>query len=145
MRIRDWSSDVCSSDLYDDAPRSGNQAHRRRCEDQHDAQAQEAKPPRIGQGASRLAERESLHRGDVGTAATCRKKRHRRLGLRGNHPIGRLSASRVQARSEEHTSELQSLMRRSYAVFCLKTKTNTQLHSHHKYKERKTHMLMQDK
>src|SRR3546814_7252086 len=28
-------------------------------------------------------------------------------------------------RSEEHTSELQSLMRTSYAVFCLKTKTNT--------------------
>src|SRR3546814_3031268 len=29
------------------------------------------------------------------------------------------------SRSEEHTSELQSLMRISYAVFCLKTKTNT--------------------
>src|SRR3546814_1933503 len=28
----------------------------------------------------------------------------------------------LQVRSEEHTSELQSLMRRSYAVFCLKTK-----------------------
>src|SRR3546814_7922570 len=32
-------------------------------------------------------------------------------------------------RSEEHTSELQSLMRISYAVFCLKKQTNTQLHS----------------
>src|SRR3546814_9736381 len=31
----------------------------------------------------------------------------------------------VQARSEEHTSELQSLMRISYAVFCLKKKTHT--------------------
>src|SRR3546814_2324939 len=31
----------------------------------------------------------------------------------------------VQARSEEHTSELQSLMRISYAVFCLKKKTQT--------------------
>src|SRR3546814_8181987 len=30
----------------------------------------------------------------------------------------------VQLRSEEHTSELQSLMRNSYAVFCLKKKTN---------------------
>src|SRR3546814_10614317 len=30
-------------------------------------------------------------------------------------------------RSEEHTSELQSLMRNSYAVFCLKKKTNTQI------------------
>src|SRR3546814_9204419 len=33
------------------------------------------------------------------------------------------------ARSEEHTSELQSLMRISYAVFCLKKKTNTKYHS----------------
>src|SRR3546814_2644232 len=32
----------------------------------------------------------------------------------------------VRARSEEHTSELQSLMRLSYAVFCLKTKTDKQ-------------------
>src|SRR3546814_5570434 len=32
----------------------------------------------------------------------------------------------VQPRSEEHTSELQSLMRLSYAVFCLKKKTTKQ-------------------
>src|SRR3546814_4663598 len=32
------------------------------------------------------------------------------------------------ARSEEHTSELQSLMRNPYAVFCLKTKTNNTKH-----------------
>src|SRR3546814_9548612 len=37
-----------------------------------------------------------------------------------------------QARSEEHHSELQSLMRTSYAVFCLKKKiTNTTHHDHH--------------
>src|SRR3546814_4098145 len=35
------------------------------------------------------------------------------------------------ARSEEHTSELQSLMRISYAVFCLKKKTNTMYESIH--------------
>src|SRR3546814_10786170 len=34
-----------------------------------------------------------------------------------------LSSRPVRARSEEHTSELQSLMRISYAVFCLKNKT----------------------
>src|SRR3546814_3411630 len=34
----------------------------------------------------------------------------------------------IQSRSEEHTSELQSLMRISYAVFCLKTKNNTKKH-----------------
>src|SRR3546814_10232094 len=33
-----------------------------------------------------------------------------------------------EGRSEEHTSELQSLMRISYAVFCLKKKTNTHIH-----------------
>src|SRR3546814_6653268 len=34
-------------------------------------------------------------------------------------------------RSEEHTSELQSLMRNSYAVFCLKKKTKTNKHTHY--------------
>src|SRR3546814_1243469 len=42
-------------------------------------------------------------------------------GRRQLHPVGDDAAGRL--RSEEHTSELQSLMRISYAVFCLKTKT----------------------
>src|SRR3546814_6660812 len=37
---------------------------------------------------------------------------------------------RAHDRSEEHTSELQSLMRISYAVFCLKKKTKQQIHTH---------------
>src|SRR3546814_10299288 len=37
----------------------------------------------------------------------------------------------VIGRSEEHTSELQSLMRISYAVFCLKKKTQTKIHITH--------------
>src|SRR3546814_7883017 len=37
-----------------------------------------------------------------------------------------------QLRSEEHTSELQSLMRISYAVFCLKKKNNTNMKKPHK-------------
>src|SRR3546814_9398779 len=37
---------------------------------------------------------------------------------------------RVLVRSEEHTSELQSLMRTSYAVFCLKNKTHTKKITH---------------
>src|SRR3546814_9509244 len=40
------------------------------------------------------------------------------------HPLG-APADFAYIRSEEHTSELQSLMRISYAVFCLKKKTNT--------------------
>src|SRR3546814_8041450 len=47
----------------------------------------------------------------------------RRFGGVGEHVGGRVGPPREQ-RSEEHTSELQSLMRISYAVFCLKT-TNT--------------------
>src|SRR3546814_10043518 len=39
-------------------------------------------------------------------------------------PFGGVKQSGLGARSEEHTSELQSLMRISYAVFCLKKKTN---------------------
>src|SRR3546814_10496566 len=38
--------------------------------------------------------------------------------------VGAIKAVEASARSEEHTSELQSLMRISYAVFCLKKKTN---------------------
>src|SRR3546814_4833506 len=43
----------------------------------------------------------------------------------GMHPADSIRAF-AALRSEEHTSELQSLMRISYAVFCLKKKTNTQ-------------------
>src|SRR3546814_7945371 len=51
------------------------------------------------------------------------------LGLREDKPAEDIVAETPQpveraGRSEEHTSELQSLMRNSYAVFCLKKKTN---------------------
>src|SRR3546814_7634058 len=58
-------------------------------------------------------------------------RQRRRCGLRrecaaGCGPDARGSLGGVRAnRSEEHTSELQSLMRISYAVFCLKKKNNT--------------------
>src|SRR3546814_10087254 len=45
------------------------------------------------------------------------------------HAAGR-ALRRMQQRSEEHTSELQSLMRISYAVFCLKKKTTKSLRQH---------------
>src|SRR3546814_5440028 len=41
-------------------------------------------------------------------------------------------------RSEEHTSELQSLMRISYAVFCLKKKKKQEIHVEHHSKKKKT-------
>src|SRR3546814_6577709 len=43
----------------------------------------------------------------------------------GSGRVGQLTAEHCSERSEEHTSELQSLMRISYAVFCLKKKNNT--------------------
>src|SRR3546814_5780547 len=49
-----------------------------------------------------------------------RERIGRRAGKTGQH-----LAVLAQARSEEHTSELQSLMRISYAVFCLKKKNNS--------------------
>src|SRR3546814_6511617 len=45
-----------------------------------------------------------------------------RIDRRSSKSVGWISATRPQPRSEEHTSELQSLMRSSYAVFCLKKK-----------------------
>src|SRR3546814_7259635 len=46
---------------------------------------------------------------------------------RSNRARSALGADAGRRRSEEHTSELQSLMRISYAVFCLKKKTNTKI------------------
>src|SRR3546814_9801823 len=60
----------------------------------------------------------------------CRTRfgRYRRPPVTGIHPAGKKSAV-TPNRSEEHTSELQSLMRISYAVFCLKKKTTKQKHN----------------
>src|SRR3546814_3723606 len=53
------------------------------------------------------------------------------------------ATARTAARSEEHTSELQSLMRISYAVFCLKKK-NTNIISHHQHEQHMRHILITD-
>src|SRR3546814_5951153 len=55
-------------------------------------------------------------------------QRPSRLGLRLGEEggSGEQGADQPTRRSEEHTSELQSLMRISYAVFCLKKKNNTE-------------------
>src|SRR3546814_10905403 len=52
-------------------------------------------------------------------------------------PPPRLRARR--GRSEEHTSELQSLMRISYAVFCLKKKNKQYINKHNNTKKHKKH------
>src|SRR3546814_7078223 len=108
MRISDWSSDVCSSDLQHlaaagadgrgaDVGAAGavNIAHRRAT-----AGLALAIGPAFGPTPHRVEDVEQIP------------------ALRGQ-PIF------VTRRSEEHTSELQSLMRISYAVFCLKKKKKT--------------------
>src|SRR3546814_4723219 len=62
---------------------------------------------------------------DARGSQLCGVHRHDRPVLLHHHVGGHLLAIE---RSEEHTSELQSLMRISYAVFCLKKKTNTHTH-----------------
>src|SRR3546814_6554109 len=52
--------------------------------------------------------------------------------------LRQLSAHVRQRRSEEHTSELQSLMRISYAVFCLKKKNKTKINTQKTYKKTRT-------
>src|SRR3546814_7203033 len=50
------------------------------------------------------------------------------IGEVDRHRADEIAAALATVRSEEHTSELQSLMRISYAVFCLKKKKNILLH-----------------
>src|SRR3546814_8078491 len=121
MRISDWSSDVCSSDLLDSWYWNAGCRHHRR------------------------TRRQRFHRGISCVAAA---------GFADGHPVvlSRDTAERHAAdRSEEHTSELQSLMRHSYAVFCLKkqqhtsyTKTNNTIPStpykHSDIKHNKTYL-----
>src|SRR3546814_10486011 len=84
----------------------------------------------------------ALFRRTTGYAGT----HHRRPGRR-RRPRRHLWRTRhrqdiADARSEEHTSELQSLMRNSYAVFCLKKKKRHRgdnIHNHHEEHNRNTY------
>src|SRR3546814_2821685 len=75
------------------------------------------------------ADRRQSHHGRSGrTQARDRRGRSRSAAgseKRGGRPIEGRGPHRRHGRSEEHTSELQSLMRISYAVFCLKKKKTT--------------------
>src|SRR3546814_10566285 len=64
------------------------------------------------------------------------RRRLRRPRRRGGDPAGSQRRRQDEHRSEEHTSELQSLMRISYAVFCLKKKK-------HKYTTEKLQRIKQ--
>src|SRR3546814_2473948 len=98
MRISDWSSDVCSSDLL------GGCVHDQFLSIRKGRLRPGSKPP-WGERVLKAG----LVVGSDGQAAAV--LRHR------------VAASSAVSRSEEHTSELQSLMRISYAGFCLTQKT----------------------
>src|SRR3546814_3184492 len=131
MRISDWSSDVCSSDLcrnrwasfneivFDEPAQlpAGRRAQSRRFEGFGSCALKEkiatgreikADDVRANNAVPKVRARAAHHRGR--TALAC--------GTRG-------AARPLHQRSEEQTSELQSLMRISYAVFCLKTQKIT--------------------
>src|SRR3546814_6795529 len=114
MRISDWSSDVCSSDLGPTAfPRRGEGGH---------APGGCAAAAATGRAAARPGLAPAVCAATVGPAPA-----HR--GAQVSRPCTivafKLQWPTSKSRSEEHTSELQSLMRISYAVFCLKKKKNT--------------------
>src|SRR3546814_8060469 len=122
MRISDWSSDVCSSDLP-----SPWCLHRSR----------RSRPPPGAAPAAKAAAACGGRERRGGLRGKARAWRDRvRAGLPGfpTKPAGSLSRLEppwfqiLERRSEEHTSELQSLMRISSAVFCLKKKKKRAKH-----------------
>src|SRR3546814_10072618 len=106
MRISDWSSDVCTSDLAASAGYGTGEGIRLEGSWTH----RNLLPP---EGA--LTFRGVLGTLEQGIGATLRRSN--------------------AGRSEEHTSELQSLMRISYAVFCLKKKKTNRIDTHYKQSE----------
>src|SRR3546814_10565353 len=136
MRISDWSSDVCSSDLRGHASQKGGAD--RRLGEQH-GQCAGLDLEKAGSGHGRRHRDEADRgEGDAGDRQSPGKLAERQqpgvMPLPFPKPIeaeerkpeeqSQIAIKREARsnRSEEHTSELQSLMRISYAVFCLKKK-----------------------
>src|SRR3546814_6519811 len=134
MRISDWSSDVCSSDLL-----AGDHGIGR---DVGDAHRRLGLVDMLAAGTGQQADggfRQDDQRlrvvgGDAAVAgeADLVAAAERRAVDRGDEGLAGLLDVAEQflqgKRSEEHTSELQSLMRISYAVFCLKKKNSKITH-----------------
>src|SRR3546814_10440669 len=115
MRISDWSSDVCSSDLLGRAFFGESMVSR---ETDASKVALAWLVARLKYGGFTLldCQFQTDHLASLGTIEIPRDDYLARLAS----AAPRFRA--ICARSEEHTSELQSLMRISYAVFCLKKK-----------------------
>src|SRR3546814_2152333 len=118
MRISDWSSDVCSSDLQNACGARGRGIG----VDRDQPFVEVAKFVRVLLG---LRRREQLRAFGVGGEHGVERRRgaaRRFLRDIADARLARHFDAALVGRSEEHTSELQSLMRTSYAVFCLKKK-----------------------
>src|SRR3546814_10809891 len=130
MRISDWSSDVCSSDLQVEQQIGRRRIDRhRRLVDHRDVARGDP-----GRGTPFLV---ALEEAVIERAVGIRLARqdvvaHRAILLGKRRALEPVDL-RLE-RSEEHTSELQSLMRISYTVFCLKKKKKHTKYSH-SYKE----------
>src|SRR3546814_6235373 len=119
MRISDWSSDVCSSDLTN--PDLSHYVAPNRSNFQRRATVVTSGVGRPGHMALHFnAESEKAS----STASLQRSRMSSQLPA-SQAANGTKDSQKKRTRSEEHTSELQSLMRISYAVFCLKTKDAT--------------------
>src|SRR3546814_6755864 len=141
MRISDWSSDVCSSDLGVPDPRGWTSGESRSPRFQAVASTvadygkEPGKTPSTGaydhsQEVVRIGHQifERISGACADSSDSLVSFLENRCSKRGVYRselldfIGNFGASDRIRRSEEHTSELQSLMRNSYAVFCLKKK-----------------------
>src|SRR3546814_6490406 len=109
MRISDWSSDVCSSDLRRRADARAAAAAKPAPTEPAPAATDVVKPAK-----RQTAKKAAAAKRPVKKAAPVKKPTAAKKSALAKKP--------VPVRSEEHTSELQSLMRSSYAVFCLKNK-----------------------
>src|SRR3546814_8401371 len=114
MRISDWSSDVCSSDLGEGHP--VDQPRQRSFDPAALDEADDIERGLLLAIILQILLDAVAQRGfaDAGAAdGRDRRRRHPAAAGGDPHHVAR------RKRSEEHTSELQSLMRISYAVFCL--------------------------
>src|SRR3546814_8391190 len=115
MRIRDWSSDVCSSDLHTSLALSWRD--RCRC-----ARCRPGSAMTWGQHRRRATAQTGISGAPSSYGLAVPSSAGFAARAKGGEMIVLCSWSNLRARSEEHTSELQSLMHISYAVFCLKKK-----------------------
>src|SRR3546814_6060798 len=119
MRISDWSSDVCSSDLCCSRSSSGGSSRT-------SSFASDGNSRRCALILAEYIQREWMDTFNKGNFSAWTIRLFAPATSPGlDRPHGRPQTIAPMAeRSEEHTSELQSLMRTSYAVFCLNKKKN---------------------